>query len=239
MIETSAITDTPRPSTGQPVIEARSVRKEFPDGGDTVVAVELADLTLYPGEMVALVGPSGGGKSTLLEILGLLTTPTSGEVLLDGVPVASSARALARLRNEHFGYVHQALAIVEDDSVLANTAIPLEYARPRPGRKERLARCRDALTTVGMAWAERKRAGVLSGGEQQRVAVARALVNRPRILVADEPTASLDRANADHVLDEFVRVKELGVAILIATHDPVVAALCDRVVRMEGGRTAT
>lgn len=138
--------------------------------------------------------------------------------------------------NEFFGYLHQDFAIVENETVERNVAIPLEYARPRPGRAQRRARSRALLAEVGLAGAAAKSASQLSGGERQRVAIARALVNDPVVVLADEPTAALDGSTARDIMALLIVVKERGGSVLVATHDPRVATLCDRVVYMLDGR---
>jgi ABC-type lipoprotein export system ATPase subunit len=165
----------------------------------------------------------------------MLRTDT-GEVRLNGVPVPTAERRRAQVRNKVFGYVPQDYAIVDNESAERNASIPLEYASPRVGRRDRRARTLAALDAVGLAWAARTKTARLSGGERQRVAIARALLNEPSVVLADEPSAALDGATAHEVVTLLLAVRERGAAVLIATHDPRIAERCDRVVRMADGR---
>lgn len=153
-----------------------------------------------------------------------------------GAEVTGDERRRARCRNEFFGYVHQEYAIVDDDTVEQNVAIPFHYASPRVPRSARHARVREALGQVGLCWAVRKRAAHLSGGERQRVAIARALVNTPDLILADEPTAALDSETAQEIITLLLGVRRRSASVLLATHDPRVAERCDRIVHMRDGR---
>ena len=199
-------------------------------------AVSEVDVAINPEEAVALMGPSGCGKSTLLGILGLMIQPTAGRLVVNGAEVDGDERRRAALRNTFFGYVHQDFAIVEADTVEQNVMIPLEYATPRVRRPERRARSRAAVEQVGLGWALRKKAAELSGGERQRVAIARSLVNEPRLVLADEPTAALDSATAHEIVTMLLAIRDRGASVLLATHDPRVAERCDRVIRMDDSR---
>ncbi|MGJ7908830.1 ABC transporter ATP-binding protein [Actinopolyspora sp. H202] len=221
------------------LLEASGLSKSYGQGRLRVEALHGVSLSVEAGEAVALMGPSGCGKSTLLNLLGLTLPVTSGELLVRGEPAPTREGERARLRNEFFGYLHQEFAIVESDTVAANVTIPLEYARPRVGRRQRLERARAAVESVGLGWALRRRAAELSGGERQRVAIARALVNEPHLVIADEPTAALDLATAREIVTLLLSMRQRGASILVATHDPRVAERCDRVVAMsDGGLTA-
>ncbi|GAA3732235.1 ABC transporter ATP-binding protein [Salinactinospora qingdaonensis] len=218
------------------LLEACGLSKTYGQGRLRVEAVRDVSLSVEAGEAVALMGPSGCGKSTLLGLVGLTLAATSGTVAVNGAPAPVEERKRARLRNEFFGYIQQDLAIVDTDSVAGNVTVPLEYARPRVGRRQRLRRAYEAVGGVGLGWAFRRRASRLSEGERQRVAIARALVNRPSVVIADEPTAALDVATAQEVVTLLLSLREHGASLLVATHDPRVAARCDRVVAMEDGR---
>lgn len=218
------------------VLAAQSVSKIYGNGRTQVTALRNVSLSIAAGEAVALMGPSGSGKSTLLGVLGLISAPTEGSVLIQGTEVGGDKRRRARLRNEFFGYVHQEFAIIENEAVERNVMIPLEYAKPRPGRQERRSRSRMVLEQVGLGWALKKNASKLSMGERQRVAIARTLVNNPVVVLADEPTAALDGANAQEVMNLILSIKERGAAVLVATHDDRVAQRCDRIVCMVDGR---
>jgi len=221
------------------VLESRNVSKVYGSGRTQIKAVNSVSLTLAAGEAVALMGPSGSGKTTLLNVMGLLSRPSGGDVLIHEAEVCGGEHRRARLRNEFFGYVHQDFAIIENETAERNVMIPLEYAKPRPGRRERGTRIQMALEQVGLDWALKKNVSHLSMGERQRVAIARALVNNPVVVLADEPTASLDGATAQEVITLILSVRErAGAAVLFATHDDRVAKRCNRIVRMVDGRLA-
>ncbi len=218
------------------LLEATDLHHVYGDGQTRVVSLNGVNVAVRRGEALAVMGPSGCGKSTLLGVLGLTIRPERGVVKIEGRAVDQHERGRARLRNEFFGYLHQDLAIVEDEPAARNVAIPLEYARPRPRRRERSERVGRALADVGLEGARGRKAGRLSGGEKQRVALARALVNRPRVILADEPTAALDRSTGERIVGLLLAVRERDAAVMIATHDPRVADRCDRVVTMLDGR---
>lgn len=218
------------------ILEARNVSKVYGSGRTQVTAVRNVSLSISAGECVALMGPSGSGKSTLLRVLGLISRPTEGSVIIQGEEVGDDEYRRARLRNRFFGYVHQEFAIIENETVERNVMIPLQYANPKPGRQERRSRTRLVLEQVGLGWALKKNASQLSGGERQRVAIARALVNDPVVVLADEPTAALDGKTAQEIMTLLLSIKERGAAVLIATHDDRVAKQCDRILRMIDGR---
>ncbi|MBE3569971.1 MAG: ABC transporter ATP-binding protein [Bacillales bacterium] len=221
------------------ILEARNVSKIYGSGRTQVTAVHNVSLRLSAGECVVLMGASGSGKSTLLSILGLISRPTEGHVLIQGEDVGNCERSRARLRNAFFGYVHQEYAIIENETVEDNVMIPLQYASPRPSRQERQSRILRALEQVGLDWALKKKPSELSGGERQRVAIARALVNDPVIILADEPTAALDSETAQAVMTLILSLKEKGAAVLVATHDDQVAKRGDRILRINDGRLIT
>lgn len=221
------------------VLEALNVSKVYGSGHTQVMAVSGVSLSISAGECVALVGPSGSGKSTLLMVLGLISRPTEGSVIIQGERVGDDERRRARLRNKFFGYIHQEFAIIENETVERNVIIPLQYANPKPSQQERRSRTRLMLEQVGLGWALKKNASQLSGGERQRVAIARALVNDPVVVLADEPTAALDGVTAQEVMTLILSIKERGASVLVATHDDRVAKRCDRIVRMVDGRLVT
>lgn len=218
------------------ILELRGIARTYVTPAETVHAVVDLSMTITAGEMVALMGPSGSGKSTVLLIAGLLLRSDTGEVLIGGEPAPTAESEQARVRNQSVGFVHQGYAVVDAQTALENVMIPLEYARPRIPREIRRARAKAALARLGIdsATAARK-AKFLSGGQRQRVAIARALVMGASLVLADEPTASLDHATADIVLDHLSGVCSEGAGVLIATHDPRVAERCHRVIRMEEG----
>ncbi len=222
------------PIAQAPVVEAKGLTRVYQLGDEAVRALRGVDLRVERGEYLAIVGPSGSGKSTLMHIIGCLDSPTAGTVAIDGDEVAKLGQArLARMRNERIGFVFQAFNLLPRLSILENVALPLMYARvPRP---ERLERAAEALSSVGLADRLRHRPSQLSGGQRQRAAIARALVNRPSLLLADEPTGALDTKTGDAVLAMFEGIAASGTTIAVVTHDPDIAARCARVVRIRDG----
>ncbi|WP_242608120.1 ABC transporter ATP-binding protein [Xylanimonas ulmi] len=212
----------------------RQVSRRFP-GPPVVDALRSVDLRVERGDYVSIVGPSGSGKSSLLNILGLLDRPTSGEYLLDGRPAGSaSERERARLRARRIGFVFQAFHLLPQRSVLDNVVLATLYSGvPRTHRSQR---ARAALDRVGLAHRVDFSPTTLSGGERQRVAVARALVTEPHLLLADEPTGNLDSASSDQVMTLFDELHADGVTLAVITHDLAVSARAARRVRIEDGR---
>jgi len=224
--------------SGEVVVELRGVFKTYRLGKHIVRALQGIDLAVQRGEVVALTGPSGSGKSTLLNLCGLIDTPDSGDVLLDGKSVAGldeTGRTL--LRRDALGFVFQSFNLVPVMTVAENVDYPLFIAGvPAAERRERVAA---QLVAVGLEEHARHRPDALSGGQRQRVAIARALVKRPRLVIADEPTASLDSHTADQVLELMrERCHAEGAAFVIATHDARLTQRCDRVVALLDGRLA-
>ena len=219
------------------VVVARGLVRRLGQGAASREVLRGVDLVIEPGEFSALVGPSGSGKSTLLYLLGGLDHPDSGSVTIAGKDLAEvDDDALARLRNQLIGFVYQFHFLLPEFSALENVLMPL-WARG--GGRSRADRSWGAelLGRVGLAGMEAKIPRELSGGEQQRVAVARALVNRPRLLLADEPSGNLDSVNAQAVYDLFRELnRDHGQTILVVTHDPTWAARSDRVLRLLDGR---
>ncbi|KDN19731.1 ABC transporter ATP-binding protein [Amycolatopsis rifamycinica] len=217
-----------------PVIEVSALRKTYGDGETAVHALRGVDLTVWPGEYVAIMGASGSGKSTLLNMLGCLDVPTSGRYLLDGFGVGRlNERQLALLRNRKIGFVFQSFNLVPRTSALSNVELPLVYSGLR--RSERRRRALAALEMVGLSDRAKHLPSELSGGQIQRVAVARALVTGPAMLLADEPTGNLDRRSTEDVLGVFDRLNSLGRTIVVITHEDEVAEHAHRVVRVDDG----
>ena len=220
-----------------PVLEARAVRKVYRGGGGSLVEVlNQADLAVHRGEVVAVVGASGAGKSTLLHLLGTLDEPTAGEVLLDGVAYASLSEGEKDvLRNKRLGFVFQFHHLLREFSALENVMMPLRIAGwpADPARN----RAEEVLASVGLAGRMTHRPAQLSGGEQQRCAVARAVVHDPRALLADEPSGNLDHANSGMLHDLLIGlVRTLETALVIVTHNRALAERADRILLLEGGR---
>ena len=219
-----------------PLIEARGVEKSYPVGATKVSVLRQLDLTVEPGEMVAVVGASGVGKSTLLHVLGGLDAMDAGSVRIGDVDLASmKADELTAFRNKHVGFVFQFHHLLPEFSALENAGMPMRIARL--AATERDGRAQALLNRVGLAERLTHKPGMLSGGEQQRVAIARALVMEPRLLLADEPTGDLDEHTAEtlHALLREMH-RERGLTSIIATHNPRLSGACDRVLRLEDGR---
>jgi putative ABC transport system ATP-binding protein len=219
------------------ILEARDLRKSYPHGSATVEALRGVSLDVAEGEFVALMGPSGSGKSTLLQVLGGLDRPTSGEVVLEGQPISrlSDERA-TRLRRDRTGFVFQSFNLIPLLDVRENVALPFTISGQDPSRGELRGRVRDAIELVDLAGKERYRPDQLSAGEQQRVAVARALVTRPALLFADEPTGNLDYTTGSEILDALWRsCVDRRQTIVLVTHDAKAAAYADRVLVIEDG----
>ena len=217
-----------------PVIAVSGLRKTYGAGETAVHALRGVELTVWPGEYVAIMGASGSGKSTLLNMLGCLDVPTSGQYLLDGFGVGKlNERQLALLRNRKIGFIFQSFNLVPRTSALSNVELPLVYSGLR--RSERRRRALAALDMVGLSDRAKHLPSELSGGQIQRVAVARALVTGPAMLLADEPTGNLDRRSTADVLGVFDRLNQLGRTIVVITHEDEVAAHAHRVVRVDDG----
>jgi putative ABC transport system ATP-binding protein len=217
-----------------PILEADHLAKTYDSLGIDVLALRGVDLALEPREFVAVMGPSGSGKSTLLHLLGGLDRPTAGRVRLEGERIDDRSEAgLALLRRRKLGFVFQFFNLLGNLTVAENVELPalLVGASPREARRRR----EELLAQLGVADRARAVPAQLSGGEQQRVAIGRALVNRPAVLLADEPTGNLDSASAQDVLSLLRETRAQGQTILLVTHDARVAAAADRVVTMRDG----
>ncbi|MRR11489.1 ABC transporter ATP-binding protein [bacterium] len=217
------------------IIEAIGVKKHFDRGA--IKALDGVDLSIEPGEFVAIIGPSGSGKSTLLHMLGALDTPDEGTVLIEGTDLAEE-RDLASFRRRTVGFVFQLHNLIPTFTALENVQVPLVEDGLKPSaRRERAA---ELLERVGLSDRMNSRPTTMSGGERQRVAIARALVNRPRILIADEPTGAVDSANSKRIMDLLRDLsRETGMTLVVVTHDPQVAEQADRVIRVLDGRVVT
>lgn len=218
-----------------PVIRLAGLTRSFEQGGERIDVLRGVDLEVAPGEIVALLGPSGSGKSTLLQAVGLLEGGFGGEIDIAGVDASSlSADERTVLRRDRIGFVYQFHHLLPDFTALENVVLPQLVAGA--GRAEAAERARELLTALGLAERLDHRPSQLSGGEQQRVAVARALANRPALVLADEPTGNLDERTSDRVLEQFLElVRGTGSAALVATHNERLAARMDRVVRLHNG----
>ncbi len=220
----------------EPIVELRGLSRRYPAADGVVVALHRVDLTVRTGEMVAIMGPSGSGKSTLLNVLGCLDRPSAGTYLLDGTPVESlDDDALADVRNTRLGFVFQGFNLLSRTSALENVMLPMLYDRHRRFA-DPPALARAALQRVGLGQRLDHHPNQLSGGQQQRVAVARAIVTRPRLLLADEPTGNLDSRATVDVMSLFQELHASGMTILVVTHEDEVAAFCDRALILRDGR---
>jgi lipoprotein-releasing system ATP-binding protein len=221
-----------------PIVRIVALTRSFEQGGERIDVLRGIDLDLRPGEIVALLGPSGSGKSTLLQAVGLLEGGFGGKIEIAGHEATRLGKdERAAVRRDHLGFVYQFHHLLPDFSAIENVVLPQLVAdKPRP---EAEARARELLGLLGLGERLGHRPSQLSGGEQQRVAVARALANRPQLVLADEPTGNLDEATADKVLAQFLAlVRGEGSAALVATHNERLAARMDRVLRLHEGKLA-
>ena len=226
-------------SESKPIISLHQVTKVYGKGDNAVEALRGINLDISSGEVIAIIGRSGSGKSTLAHVMATLDRPTSGKVLINGSEVGRrSRRASNRLRNQEIGFVFQQFFMNARDSVLDNVMLPMVIAGIRP--KLRRKRALDALETVGLLDKAYARASDLSGGQKQRVCIARAIVNKPAIILVDEPTGNLDTATSRVVEDMLFRLnQERGITLVIVTHDPDLAQRCGRQVRIADGRVVS
>ncbi len=220
------------------VIEARDLTKIYQMGEFEVQALRGVSFTIERGEVVSIMGPSGSGKSTMMNTLGCLDRPTSGEYILDGESVADmDDDQLASVRNRKVGFVFQSFNLLSRLTALGNVELPLRYSGVVEGRRER---AKAALEAVGLGDRMTHRPYELSGGQQQRVAVARSLVNNPAIIMADEPTGNLDSKVGKEIMNLLLSLnKERGTTLIIVTHDPKIAEQTQRVIRLRDGELDT
>ncbi|MGN6182600.1 MAG: ABC transporter ATP-binding protein [Thermoanaerobaculia bacterium] len=220
------------------LIEMHELTRVYDLGPQQIYALRGVNLTIEPGEYVAIMGPSGSGKSTLMNIVGCLDTPSSGKYLLDGVPVESmNDDELAAIRNRKIGFVFQTFNLLARTTALQNVELPLVYAKIT--RAERRERAEEALIAVGLKDRMGHQPNELSGGQRQRVAIARALVNKPSLLLADEPTGNLDSQTGREILDLFHELHGRGNSIIMVTHEDDVAQEAKRIIRIKDGRVAS
>jgi putative ABC transport system ATP-binding protein len=220
----------------EPLLELKGVSKEFPSGGEILRVLSGVDIVILPGETLAIMGPSGSGKSTLLGILAGLERPTAGAARRDGEDASAwDEERLALWRRKRVGFVFQSFRLMPTLTAVENASFPLELLGTAPS--EAASRAAALLGELGLGDRLSHRPSQLSGGEQQRVAIARAYAHKPALILADEPTGSLDRATAARVLDALLDVNaRSGSALVIVTHDPMAAERLGRRVRLENGR---
>jgi putative ABC transport system ATP-binding protein len=219
------------------LIELRNVSKIYHLGGEEIRALDDVTLDIEGGEFISIIGPSGSGKSTLMHILGCLDSPTRGTIRLDGMMIHdASPRQLAAVRNQKIGFVFQFFNLLPKLNVLQNVELPMVYGAV--SSRERRERSMEALKMVELENRARHRPMQLSGGQQQRAAIARALVNRPKIIFADEPTGNLDSHTGEAILELFHELSRQGRTIALVTHDPEIAALTPRKIEIRDGKIA-
>lgn len=218
------------------LIHINHVSKRYHRGRETITAIHDVSLTINKGELLAIVGPSGSGKTTLTHIIGGLIRPSDGTVEIYGRPLSKrSDKALSRYRNEEVGFIFQNFSLLPYYSALENVTIPLVVAKVRSKKRKELAR--QYLQMVGLEKRMNQRADELSGGERQRVSIARALVNSPSIIIADEPTGSLDSVRGDEIITILQNLShKKGITVLIVTHDEALAARADRIIHIRDGK---
>ncbi len=217
------------------MIEARDLVKEYVIGDTKLRALDGVDVKIGRGEFVAIMGASGSGKSTFMNILGCLDRPTSGSYILDGAPVETLSKdALAKIRNRMLGFVFQGFNLLSRTTALENVELPMYYNGHGADMEEKAFA---ALKSVGLAGRERHFSSQLSGGQQQRVAIARALVNDPSVILADEPTGNLDSKTSVEIMDIFTRLNvEKGITIVLVTHEPDIALFAKRQIHFKDGK---
>jgi len=217
------------------VASLERISKTYGKDDLTVKALDSIDLEIYSGDYLAVMGASGSGKSTAMNIIGCLDRPSEGVYKLNGIPVENlSDDELAEIRNQKLGFVFQQFHLLSDATALENVILPMIYAGIEP--EKRLERGKSALKKVGLSERMNNRPNQLSGGQQQRVAIARAIINNPAILLADEPTGALDSKTTEDVLDLFDKLHESGITIVLVTHEDEVANRAKKIAKFKDGR---
>jgi putative ABC transport system ATP-binding protein len=220
-----------------PLVELRNVSKIYRLGGEEIRALDDVSLDIESGEFISIIGPSGSGKSTLMHILGCLDSPSKGTIRLDGTMIQdASARQLAAIRNRKIGFVFQFFNLLPKLNVLQNVELPMIYSGI--SSRQRKEKARAALEAVDLANRAKHRPSQLSGGQQQRAAIARALVNHPKIVFADEPTGNLDSHTGEAILELFRKLSQQGRTIVLVTHDPEISAVTPRRIEIRDGKIA-
>ncbi|EJL22540.1 ABC transporter ATP-binding protein [Brevibacillus sp. BC25] len=219
----------------KPVIQIEELRKQYVIGDQEIYALRGVSLSIEEGDFVAIMGPSGSGKSSMMNVIGCLDKPTSGEFFLDGYPVSHAHDdELAVIRNQKIGFVFQNFNLLPRTTAVENVELPLLYGgKPARERREKAIR---ALTSVGLAERLNNKPNELSGGQQQRVSIARALVNDPVILLADEPTGALDTKTSEEIMSIFQKLNDEGKTVILVTHEPDIAEYAKRIIRFRDGQ---
>jgi putative ABC transport system ATP-binding protein len=227
--------NVPSPIRSQQVLRIEDIHKYYDMGETRVHALRGVTLDVTAGEFLAVMGASGGGKSTLMNIIGCLDRPSSGRYFLEGIDVSRlDKRSLANIRNQRLGFVFQNYNLIARTTALENVALPTLYSKMK--REEGIKRASEALALVGLGDRKDHYPSQMSGGQQQRVAIARALVNRPSILLADEPTGSLDSATSLEIMDVLQALNAGGLTIVMVTHEPDIAEFAKRVIVFRDGQ---
>ncbi len=222
-------------SSADEVFSLKEIRRTYKVGSELVHALDGVDLSIHDREFIAVIGTSGSGKSTLMHTLGFMDSPTSGQMIFEGRDVSSIGRGeRSELRATRIGFVFQAFNLLPRLTVLDNVLLPLTYGRQRQRDKATLGM--DALQRVGMEHRSGHTPNQLSGGERQRVAIARSLINQPRLILADEPTGNLDSKNRGRIMELFSSLLEEGITLALVTHDDEVADYAKRRIRMQDGK---
>jgi len=217
-----------------PILQAKKICKVYDMGKTKITAICDLDVNIYKGDFLSITGKSGSGKSTLMHMIGLLDTPTKGEVILNGRNTKGmSEKELAEVRNKEIGFVFQDFYLLPRSTVLDNVILPMKYSKNPIKDMEK--RATDVLKLVGLEQRLQNRSNELSGGEKQRVAIARALVNEPSIILADEPTGNLDSKNGEEIEKLFIDLNNKGITIVIVTHDKELAAIAKREIVLKDG----
>lgn len=218
----------------KPILIVKNVYKSYQVGSQTIIALNNVSLDIYEGDFVAIVGKSGSGKSTLMHIIGLLDTPTKGEVILNGVDISKMNEAqLAKVRNKAIGFVFQSFNLLPRASALENVMLPLQYSdSPKETWQDKSL---NMLKMVDLSERINNKSNELSGGQKQRVAIARALVNDPYIILADEPTGNLDSKTGQEIIKKFIDLSKEGRTIILVTHDNDLAKIAEKVFVLKDG----
>jgi len=215
------------------IIETKNLTKIYKEAGQELVALKNINLKVTKGELLAIMGPSGSGKTTLLNILGCLDRPTSGFYKLEGEEISQKSQGeLAKIRNQKIGFIFQTFNLLPRYDVISNIKLPTIYGRGQKVKKEEILKLLDKL---GLKERAHHLPNQLSGGEQQRTAIARALINHPSIILADEPTGNLDRKSETEVMEILKKLNKEGVTLILVTHDPKIAQAASRIIKLEDG----
>jgi len=227
----------PKKANSRLILETKNIKKSYKIGDLEIHALRGISLEIYEGEYIAIVGKSGSGKSTLMHLIGLLDTPTTGQILLNQKDVSNlSQKELARIRNAEIGFVFQSFNLLQRTSVLDNVILPLKYSTiPKSEWEQRAV---EAIKLVGLEDRMYNKSNELSGGQKQRVAIARALINDPSIILADEPTGNLDTKTGDEIVKLFHQLHDQGKTIIIVTHDDDLAEIAKRKIVLQDGEVA-